>query len=337
MVKLVSYCPIFSKKSVVIMKINAKHLSIICIIIAQVFFTTLDMAVKFVSGDYALHQITLIRGIVSILFTLLVLVPIDGGYKYLHSKRLGLHLLRGFGIVVANLFFFTALVNIPLAETTAIFFIAPLLITSLSVFLIREKVELRSWIAVIVGLLGVILMFRPDLGVFNAAYMLPLVAALVYSLVQIATRIMGEAEKASTMVFYIQLNHIFFSGLMGLIFGDGSYADQSKPINYYLFRAWVVPTGEDFMIMLGIGLLGGVGAYFISNAYRISKAGIIAPFEYVAIPFSIFWSILIFGDWPDIVSIFGIILITGSGFFVVYSETIQRRKNDIYRPIPRNR
>ncbi len=316
---------------------NAKHLSIICIIIAQVFFTTLDMAIKFLSGDYALHQITLIRAIVSILFTLLVLVPIDGRFKYLLSKRLGLHLIRGFGIVVANLCFFTALVNIPLAETTAIFFIAPLLITLLSVFLIGEKVELKSWIAVFVGFLGVIVMFRPDLGVFNAAYMLPVVAALVYSLVQIATRIMGEAEKASTMVFYIQLNHILFSGIMGIIFGDGSFADQSQPINYYLFRAWVIPTGQDLMIMLGIGLLGGLGAYFISNAYRISKAGIIAPFEYVAIPFSIFWSIIIFGDWPDKVTFLGIFLIAGSGLFVVYSETLQNRKNDIYRPIPRNR
>ena len=316
---------------------NAKHLSIICIIIAQVFFTTLDMAIKFLSGDYALHQITLIRAIVSILFTLLVLVPIDGRFKYLLSKRLGLHLIRGFGIVVANLCFFTALVNIPLAETTAIFFIAPLLITLLSVFLIGEKVELKSWIAVFVGFLGVIVMFRPDLGVFNAAYLLPVVAALVYSLVQIATRIMGEAEKASTMVFYIQLNHILFSGIMGIIFGDGSFADQSQPINYYLFRAWVIPTGQDLMIMLGIGLLGGLGAYFISNAYRISKAGIIAPFEYVAIPFSIFWSIIIFGDWPDKVTFLGIFLIAGSGLFVVYSETLQNRKNDIYRPIPRNR
>ena len=319
------------------MGINSKYLSIIYIILAQIFFTTLDMAVKFVSEDYALHQITLIRAIVSILFTLIILVPLDGGYKYLLSKRLGLHLMRGFGIVVANLCFFTALVTIPLAETTAIFFIAPLLITTLSVFLIGEKVALRSWIAVFVGFLGVIVMFRPDLGFFNAAYLLPIVAALVYSLVQIATRIMGEAEKASTMVFYIQLNHLFFSGLIGLIFGDGYLADKSQPINYYLLRAWKIPNWEDLIIMIGIGLLGGLGAYFISNAYRISKAGIIAPFEYVAIPFAIFWSITIFGDWPDIGSWLGIVLIAGAGLYVVYSETIQGRKNDIYRPIPRNR
>ena len=319
------------------MEIKSRYLGIICITLAQVFFTTLDMAIKFISGDYALHQITFIRASVAILFTLLIFIPMDGGYRNLLSKRLGLHLLRGFGIVVTNLCFFTALVTIPLAESTAIFFIAPLLITLLSVFILGEKVGMRSWVAVFVGLLGVIIMFRPDLGVFNPAYMLPLAAAIAYSLVQITTRKMGEAEKASTMVFYIQLNHLFFSSLMGLIFGDGNLADESQPIIFYLFRAWTVPTWQDLIIMVGIGLGSGLGAYFMSQAYRISKVGIIAPFEYVAIPLSIFWSITIFGDWPDIVSWLGISLIAGAGLYIIFSEAVQGRKNNVFRSIPRNR
>jgi len=319
------------------MEINSQYLGIICITLAQVFFTTQSMAIKFISGNYALHQIMLITASVGILFTLLVYVPIDGGYKYLLSKRLGLHLLRGFGIVVANLCFYTALVIIPLAEATSIFFIEPLLIMSLSVFLIGEKVGMRSWIAVFVGLIGVMIMLRPGFGVFNSASMLPLTAALALSLVQIMTRKMGKDEKASTMVFYVQLNLLFFSALMGLIFGDGNLADPSQPIIFYLFRAWIVPTWQDLMIMFGIGLISGLGAYFISQAYRITKAGIIAPFEYVALPLSIFWGITIFGDWPDIVSWLGIVLIAGAGLYVVYGETVRGRKKDLYRPIPRNR
>ena len=319
------------------MEIKSRYLGIICITLAQVFFTTLDMAIKFISGDYALHQITFIRASVAILFTLLIFIPMDGGYRNLLSKRLGLHLLRGFGIVVTNLCFFTALVTIPLAESTAIFFIAPLLITLLSVFILGEKVGMRSWVAVFVGLLGVLIMFRPDLGVFNPAYMLPLAAAIAYSLVQITTRKMGEAEKASTMVFYIQLNHLFFSSLMGLIFGDGNLADESQPIIFYLFRAWTLPTWQDLIIMVGIGLGSGLGAYFMSQAYRISKVGIIAPFEYVAIPLSIFWSITIFGEWPDIVSWLGISLIAGAGLYIIFSEAVQGRKNNVFRSIPRNR
>ena len=319
------------------MELNSKLLGISCVILAHVFFTTQDMTIKFINGDYALYQVMLIRSIVAMLFTLIIFVPIDGGFKYLRTQRLGLHLLRGFGIVVANLCFFTALITMPLAEVVAIFFIAPLLITALSEFLIGEKVGLRSWIAVLVGLLGVMIILRPGFGLFNPASILPLVAALAYALVQITTRKMGVTEKASTMSFYIQLNLVVVSSLMGLIFGDGKLADQSQPINYYLLRAWIVPTWQDLMIMLVIGLLCGLGAYFISQAYRISKAGIIAPFEYVALPLSIFWSITIFGDWPDILSWLGMVLIAGAGLYVFYNESVQGRKNDLYRPIPRNR
>jgi len=318
-------------------ELNSKLLGISCIILAHVFFTTQDMAIKFISGDYALHQVMMTRSIVAILFTLLIFVPIDGGFKYLRTQRLGLHLLRGFGIVIANLCFFTALISMPLAEVKAIFFIAPLLITALSVFLIGEKVGLRSWVAVLVGLLGVIIMLRPGSEFFNPASILPLVAALAYALVQIMTRKIGENEKASTMAFYIQLNFVAVSGLMGLIFGDGHLADPSQPTLNYLFRPWTVPSWGDGMIIIGIGLINGLAAYFISQAYRISKAGIVAPFEYVALPCSIFWSITVFGDWPDTVSWLGIVLIAGAGLFIAYSETVQGRKNVLYCPLPRNR
>ena len=319
------------------MELNSKLLGISCVILAHVFFTTQDMAIKFISGDYALHQVMMTRSIVAILFTLLIFVPIDGGLKYLRTQRLGLHLLRGFGIVIANLCFFTALISMPLAEVKAIFFIAPLLITALSEFLIGEKVRLRSWVVVLVGLLGVIIMLRPGSGFFNPASILPLVAALAYALVQIMTRKIGENEKASTMAFYIQLNFVAVSGLMGLIFGDGNLSDPSQPTLNYLFRPWTVPSWGDSMIIIGIGLINGLAAYFISQAYRISKAGIVAPFEYVALPCSIFWSITVFGDWPDTVSWLGIVLIAGAGLFIAYSETVQGRKNHLYRPIPQNR
>jgi len=318
-------------------ELNSKLLGISCVILAHVFFTTQDMTIKFINGDYALYQVMLIRSIVAMLFTLLIFVPIDGGFKYLRTQRLGLHLLRGFGIVIANLCFFTALISMPLAEVKAIFFIAPLLITALSVFLIGEKVGLRSWIAVLVGLLGVIIMLRPGSGFFNPASILPLVAALAYALVQIMTRKIGETENASTMAFYIQLNFVAVSGLMGLIFGDGHLADPSQPTLNYLFRPWTVPSWGDGMIIIGIGLINGLAAYFISQAYRISKAGIVAPFEYVALPCSIFWSITVFGDWPDTVSWLGIVLIAGAGLFIAYSETVQGRKNVLYGPMPRNR
>ena len=313
------------------------NFGVIYIIMAQVFFTIQDMVIKLISSEYALHEIVLVRSCVGIIFTVIVFIPLDNGIKNLFKKNIVIHLLRGFGIVIANLCFFTSLITIPLANAVAIFFIAPLIITSLSVLFLGEKVGICSWLAVFIGFVGVVIILRPGYGVFNFASLLPLVAALAYSLVQIMTRKMGKAEKTSKMVFYIQLNLVFFSAISGLFFGHGNFADPSQPTLYFLLRAWIVPPLKDFLIMVGIGILSGMGAYCISQAYRVSKAGFIAPFEYVALPLSIFWSIVVFSEWPDIITWIGIILICGAGLYVGYSENVEGKKNDIYIPIPRNR
>tara|TARA_B100000470_G_scaffold220663_1_gene209474 strand:- start:743 stop:1684 length:942 start_codon:yes stop_codon:yes gene_type:complete len=302
--------------------------NIFFIVIAHVLFTTSDMTIKMISGDYALHQIILTRSSVAILFTLLVFVPLEGGIKNLLTKQLTLHILRGFGIGIANLCFFSSLISLPLGEAMAIFFIAPVLISLLSVFILKEKGHLERWLAVLVGLIGVLLILRPSFEAFNPATILPLIAALSYAMVQIITCKLGEKEKASTMAFFVQLNLIVFSAVFGLFFGDGTFANPSQPIINFLFRVWILPSWIDGLIMCGLGLLNGIGIYFISQAYRNSRAIVIAPFEFVAIPLAIFWSIIIFGDWPDIVSWLGILLIAGAGLFIIFHENSKNRKNE---------
>ena len=302
--------------------------NIFFIVIAHVLFTTSDMGIKMISGDYALHQIILTRSSVAILFTLLVFVPLEGGIKNLLTKQLTLHILRGFGIGIANLCFFSSLISLPLGEAMAIFFIAPVLISLLSVFILKEKGHLERWLAVLVGLIGVLLILRPSFEAFNPATILPLIAAFSYAMVQIITCKLGEKEKASTMAFFVQLNLIVFSAFFGLLFGDGTLANPSQPIINFLFRVWILPSWIDGLIMCGLGLLNGIGIYFISQAYRNSRAIVIAPFEFVAIPLAIFWSIIIFGDWPDIVSWLGILLIAGAGLFIIFHENSKNRKNE---------
>jgi len=319
------------------MNFNKKVIGISCIILAQFSFTTNDMGMKFVSSDYALHQIVFTRSLVAIIFTFIIFGPRDGGFRFIYTNRLGLHLLRGFGIVIATLCFFTSLVTNSLTISTSIFFIAPVLIAALSAIFIGEKIDLHSWVAVLVGLAGVMIVMSPGFESFNPTSMLPLVAALAYALVQITTRRMGEQEKASTMAFYIQINLLLISALLSLFFWKGQLADPKNSTFHYLLRSWTLPTWNDILIMFGIGFLSCMGTYFISQAYRISKAGVIAPFEYAALPFSIFWSITIFGDWPDYQTWPGIVMITGAGLFVVFKEVVQDRRNVLSTPMPRNR
>ncbi len=316
---------------------DPRLLGIACVIGAVITFTTQDMMIKWLSGDYPLHQIILTRATVALAFTVALFVPLEGGLHNLRTRRLPLHLLRGLAVVVANMTFFTALASLPLGEVTAIFFVSPLLITALSVPLLGEVVGPRRWLAVMIGLAGVIVMLRPGSDAFQAAALLPLVAALAYASLQIMTRKLGIAEKASTMAFYIQLTFIMVSASIGLVVGDGRFAGSGNPQAEFLLRAWVWPETTDVLIMCAIGTLSAIGGYLISQGYRISEAALVAPFEYVALPFAVFWSVLIWGDWPEPISWLGIALIVGAGLYVFYRETVRGRRNALERPMPRNR
>ncbi len=314
----------------------ANLLGISCAVVAVFIFTTQDMAIKWLSGDYALHQIVLIRASIALTITLAILVPLEGGYRNLLTRRLPLHLLRGLAIVCANITFLMGLATLPLGEATALFFIAPLFITVLSVVLLAERVGPRRWIAVLIGLSGVVVMLRPGDEVFRAAALFPVAAAFAYALMQMMTRKLGIAEKASTMAFYIQLTFIVVSSSVGLSVGDGRFAGGVGPSLDFLLRVWVWPSGGDALIILAIGGLNAAGAYLISQAYRTSEAGLIAPFEYLAMPLAVFWGVVIWGDWPDAVTWLGIALIGGSGLYVFYRETGGRAFDAIRRQRPRN-
>lgn len=309
---------------------------IVCIIGGMTALSLQDMVVKWVSGSYPLHEIMLARATVAMLLTL-GMVQLEGGNGLLKTRRPVLHLVRGLLLVLANICYFSALAAMPLAEATAIFFIAPLLITALSVPILGEQVGPRRWLAVLVGLAGVIVMLRPADGAIEVAALLPLVAALSYALMQMITRRLGRTDKASVMAFYVQLSFIVASGLIGLSVGDGRFAGSGDPSLEFLFRAWTLPSGTDALLIALCGFLIATAAYLLSQAYRIANPAVLAPFEYTALPFAVMWGILVWGDWPDATAILGIVLIAGSGLYVFYREIVRGRLVAARRPMPRNR
>ncbi len=300
-------------------------------------FSLNDVGIKYLSGDYALHQIVLVRATVGLLLTLLVLVPLEGGYHLLKTRYPVTHIVRGMCVVFANMCFFVGLASISLPEASAIFFIAPLFITALSVLFLGEKVGVRRWMAVVVGMAGVIVMLRPGSDAFRYAALLPLCAAFAYACLQILTRKIGLKEKASTMSFYIQAVFVVVCAVFGLAFGDGRYANPDNPSIDFLFRAWSQPQQRDFLIMVGLGVSSGIGGYLVSQAYRICEATLIAPFEYMALILAIFWGITLWGEWPDVIAWTGIFMIFSSGMFIFWREVMLDRKFVIKHPMPRNR
>ncbi|WP_372990647.1 DMT family transporter [Sulfitobacter sp.] len=297
-----------------------------------------DMLIKKLSGGYPLHEIVFARAFIGILFSL-VLVQLEGGWRILKTTQAHWHILRGLLVVVANMTFFLALAAIPLADATALFFVAPLFITLLSIPILGEKVGIMRLTAVAVGFVGVIIMQRPwaDTQALQASrlvLLLPVISALTYALNQLMTRRLGVHSKASALSIYIQGTFLIVSLGFFLIAGDGRFVDATSPPSMqFLLREWVWPAQDDLWVFLGLGVNAAIIGYCLSQAYRIADAATVAPFEYVGLPLAVFWGLVIFGDLPVWEIWVGIALILGSGLFVFLRERQKARRLLKTRPL----
>lgn len=290
-----------------------------------------DMLIKQLSSGYPLHQIIFIRSFVGILLCF-VFLHFEGGWVALKTKQPLLHLLRGLLVVIANMSFFLALAVLPLADATALFFVAPLFITLLSIPLLGEKVGPLRMGAVVVGFIGVVIMQRPwepsdSLSVSRIVLMLPVLAALTYALNQLMTRKLGVTAPASTLAIYIQGTFLLVSLGFFIVAGDGRFAaNTSNASLHFLLRAWVWPAPQDHWVLLAMGVNGALIGYSLSQAYRLADAATVAPFEYIGLPLAVFWGLVIFGDLPSWEVWTGIALILSSGLFVFFRERAKARR-----------
>lgn len=312
-------------------KPNNPALGIGLILIGIVAISLNDMLIKFLSGGYPLHQMVFTRSAIGILFSLMI-VQMEGGWGILRTRTPYLHILRGVLIVIANLSFFAALASLPLADTTAIFFVAPLAITLLSIPMLGEHVGPLRIGAVIVGFIGVIIMIQPWAGAEARdapfyIYLLPVIAALTYALNQVMTRMLGVTTKASAMAVYVQGTFITISLMFWAVAGDGRFAEGLENESLiFLLRAWVWPEGNDRWLFLGLGLNSAVIGYTLAQAYRMADAATVAPFEYLGLPLAIFWGWTIWGELPKPIVSLGIAMILGSALFVFLRERQKKRK-----------
>jgi drug/metabolite transporter (DMT)-like permease len=289
------------------------------------FFAVNDTTIKFLSGDYALHQVVLIRSCLGLALTMCVIAPFNGGFGVFRTKRLRQHLLRGGFVVMANMMFFLGLAAMPLADATAIFFISPILITLFSIIFLKESVGPWRWTAIIVGFLGVIIMIRPGTGSFQLASVYPLIAAVSYAGLHTMTRRLGSTESAATLSVYIQVTFILVTLVIGLAIGDGRFGNQTDPALKFLLRSWSWPPSSDYGYFLLIGFGVATGGFLISQAYKVAEAAFVAPFEYAAMPLAIVLGILVFGEWPDTIAYIGMTFIIGAGIITIWRESVNRQ------------
>jgi drug/metabolite transporter (DMT)-like permease len=311
-------------KSLALLSPNTR--GVLCLVVAIACLTVSDAIIKWLSPELALHQITLLRSCVALLLVVLI-APLEGGWHTLKTRRPGMHFIRGLLLVLANMFFFTALAAMPLAETVTLFYTAPLFICLLSSPLLGERVGSSRWIAIAVGMAGVVIMMRPGAELFRYSSLLPVLAALSYAAMTMLTRKLGLRESAGALTFYIQLAFIAVSGVAGLLTGDGQFDVYANPSLQFLLREWRWPDATQMQLIAACGIIVAFGGYLISQAYRIGEAPAVAPFEYASLPFALLVGYYLWADWPEPRAFLGTGLIIGSGLVVVYLDNRAWRKS----------
>lgn len=272
-------------------------------LLAVLIFSVQDGIAKHLAEFYDPFMVVWARYSAQTAWTLGVFGPFM--WRYLRTRNLPLQLIRSAFLFGATLCFFNAFKHLPLAESVAIFEIAPLIITGLSVLVLGEKVGWRRILAVSTGLLGALIIIRPGSEVFSWAALYPVGAALCFACYSIATRFLSGGEPALTSFVY--------TALIGTI-----AASVMVPF------VWETPAMEHVPMMVGLGLVGGAGHYLLIAALALAPASVVAPFSYIGLLFAVGIGVVVFGEVPDLMTAFGALVIVGAGLYVWYRENAKR-------------
>jgi drug/metabolite transporter (DMT)-like permease len=273
----------------------------VMMVVAVGLLAIMDAGLKLLAAHYPPLQVAALRGLASwplVAVWVLATVPV----RSLFRVRWPLHLVRG-AIAIAMLASFAfALQTLPLTTAYALFFVAPLLITALSVPLLGERVGPRRWAAIALGLVGVLVVLRPSgEGMFSLAGLAVLVAALGYALSAITVRVLGRTDSTQAMVFWLV-------GFLAL--GAGLLAAPR----------WVAIDSGHWLLIAGVGATGALGQWAVTEAFRQGEASVVAPLEYSALAWGLALDLALWGVLPDGVTWIGAGIIVASGLYLLRRE-----------------
>ncbi|MDH3790917.1 MAG: DMT family transporter [Rhodospirillales bacterium] len=282
----------------------AARRGILWMLLTTLFFVSMDALAKHLSQSYPVPQVVWARYV----FHVLLLALLLGGRVrgVMRTGRLGLQLLRSLFLLGATGAFFTALSFIPLAEASAIMFVAPILVTALSMPLLREHVGPRRWASVVVGFGGALIIIRPGGDAMELTALFALGGATSYAFYQITTRLLSRSDGALTTLAY--------SALVGAL-------ASSAVVPFF----WVQPDLAGWVGMVGLGLFGGIGHFALIKAFQAAPAATVTPFGYAALIWATLYGFVLFGDLPDLWTVVGAAIIATSGLYIFHREHAARR------------
>lgn len=268
-------------------------------VIAVLFLTILDVFAKDLTARYDPIQVVWARYVSQTLIVFIFLAP--RLHILLRTKYLGSQITRSAFLFGATVAFFFSLKHLTLVTTSAVFEVAPLLITVAAYFFLGERFGIRRWIGVGIGMIGAMVIIRPGSDIFQWTALIPLLAALCFTGYAISTRSLGKEESPWTNLLY--------TALIGAI-----VASIIVP------TVWINPVGWDILKMIFIGGFGAVGHYLLIRSLTMAEASFLAPLGYLSLIYNTFWGFVIFAEVPDAFTILGAAIVVCAGLYVWHRE-----------------
>ena len=295
------------------------RLGVLLKIFAALCATLMLACVKGLNGAVPTGEVIFFRSFIA-LFPLLIWLKVQGNVlENLKTRNLFGHFIRGFSGTGGMYFNYLALVYISLADATALSYAAPLFTVIMAAMLLKERVRVSRWVAVVVGLSGILIMLSSSLaasgGVLaggassstaSLGVALAFIAALCTATTNVQLRFLNGIEKPGAIVFYFSV----MTTLIGLATA---------------FFGWVKPTGLQWLLLVGCGLFGGLAQILVTLSLRYADASLLAPFDYTTLVWSMLIGYLFLNSLPGSTTIFGASIVALAGIFAVWRENRQRK------------
>lgn len=296
-----------------------KLLAVLCVCAAVGISAAGDTVVKWLSDNYAVHQILVVRCLIGIPI-LAFIVHKNTSLASLVAPGLGLSLLRGFIMSTAYLAFILSIAAMPMADSVAIYFAMPLIVAVIAGPLLGEHVALHRWIAIIAGLVGVIIMINPGGGVFEPAALLSLYSAFGYAVSQTLARLVVRRVPPAAMAFHTNAVYLSIAVVLAVVFTQLDLGSMHHKSLAFLTRPWQWPALIDFGAMLLLGSTVAIAMVLFAMAYKSAESSFVAPFEYSAMFWASAFGFFIFGDVPGMRTLWGGAIVLLAGLFMLWAD-----------------
>jgi drug/metabolite transporter (DMT)-like permease len=286
---------------------NRPLLGVLLVIGATLLFACNDATNKYLLASYDVPLVAAIRYIVHALLMLAILGPFQGR-DMVRTTRTGLVVLRSLCLVVASLFAGLALQLMPIAETTSIIYLAPIMVVLLARPILGEQIGLLGWLAALGGFIGVVLIARPGGGLDPMGVVFALANVVVTVTYYLLSRILARSERTLALLFYSALAGAICFGLA---------------MPWFWFGA--VPSLFEMALFVSLGLTAGLGHFCFTAANRYAQASVLAPMTYLHLLWAGLLGFLVFGQLPDALGLVGMVVIGCAGVAVALRSRFTRR------------